>query len=261
MFYGCTATSKPSYRLRTVERTNQWRDDILQRKQPLTENSQELWAACVLVPSGKNGEGDLLIDQQFTSLQDQLAKAAFGGIAFIGPSSADSKCVKAAVERLKTSSTTTSLAILSTQTLSHLIECCHAGVNILGTNLPAQWAKAKKVFVCDWNGWSDDEQPSKRPKLDGAAISLDSDCCYQIDKEWIRDTRPILEGCACMACQRHSRAYLYHLVVTKELLVEILVFIHNLHHLLELCRELSVARKVGKVEVLVKCIKKQITVE
>jgi Queuine tRNA-ribosyltransferase len=54
---------------------------------------------------------------------------------------------------------------------------------------------------------------------------------------WFRDDRPMLPGCTCHACQTHSRAYIYHLVCAKELLAEVLLFIHNLHHLLVLIRE------------------------
>jgi hypothetical protein len=51
---------------------------------------------------------------------------------------------------------------------------------------------------------------------------------------WFRDDSPIVEGCTCTTCQNHSRAYLYHLVCANELLSEVLLFIHNLHHFLGL---------------------------
>ena len=70
-----------------------------------------------------------------------------------------------------------------------------------------------------------------------------------------------MAGCSCLTCQTHSRAYLYHLVLTKELLAEILVFIHNLHQMLELCRELTDARREGKEKELVEQIKKQMKME
>jgi queuine tRNA-ribosyltransferase len=49
---------------------------------------------------------------------------------------------------------------------------------------------------------------------------------------WFRDDSPLVEGCACTTCRNHSRAYLYHLVCANELLSEMLLFVHNLHHLL-----------------------------
>ena len=52
------------------------------------------------------------------------------------------------------------------------------------------------------------------------------------------DPRPIEEGCACYTCQHFSRAYLRHLVATKEILGLRLTTIHNLHFVLELMRRI-----------------------
>ncbi|MEZ6195729.1 MAG: tRNA guanosine(34) transglycosylase Tgt [Planctomycetota bacterium] len=42
------------------------------------------------------------------------------------------------------------------------------------------------------------------------------------------DDRPIQEDCDCLACTRHSRAYLRHLLMARELLAQTLVTHHNL---------------------------------
>ena len=47
-----------------------------------------------------------------------------------------------------------------------------------------------------------------------------------------RDTRPVLPGCACVACTRHTRAYIHHLLNTHEMLGEALLDLHNNHHYL-----------------------------
>ncbi|KAF8765027.1 Queuine tRNA-ribosyltransferase accessory like protein [Argiope bruennichi] len=46
------------------------------------------------------------------------------------------------------------------------------------------------------------------------------------------DFNPILEKCDCYTCKNYTRAYIHHLLVTSELLAQILLMIHNLHHLL-----------------------------
>lgn len=46
------------------------------------------------------------------------------------------------------------------------------------------------------------------------------------------DKGPLLEGCSCYACKNHSRGYLHHLVQSEELLVSLLLELHNSHHLL-----------------------------
>lgn len=49
-----------------------------------------------------------------------------------------------------------------------------------------------------------------------------------------RDFGPLDSTCGCPTCSQHSRAYLRHLVNTKEMLGAILLTIHNLHFLLDL---------------------------
>lgn len=54
------------------------------------------------------------------------------------------------------------------------------------------------------------------------------------------DDRPIEEGCKCPACQRHSRAYIRHLLKAKEMLGMRLCVLHNLYfynHLMEEIRD------------------------
>ncbi|MDR1927705.1 MAG: tRNA guanosine(34) transglycosylase Tgt [Oscillospiraceae bacterium] len=47
--------------------------------------------------------------------------------------------------------------------------------------------------------------------------------------KYARDERPIDERCGCSVCQRHSRAYLRHLLMAKEMLFMRLCVMHNLH--------------------------------
>jgi queuine tRNA-ribosyltransferase len=55
------------------------------------------------------------------------------------------------------------------------------------------------------------------------------------------DTAPLDEDCACPTCRNYSRAYLYHLDKTKEILGARLNTLHNLHYYQELMRELRSA--------------------
>ncbi len=43
------------------------------------------------------------------------------------------------------------------------------------------------------------------------------------------DTLPIEDGCKCYACQNHSRAYIHHLLRSREQTAKSLMTIHNLH--------------------------------
>jgi queuine tRNA-ribosyltransferase len=55
------------------------------------------------------------------------------------------------------------------------------------------------------------------------------------------DTAPLDERCACYTCRNYTRAYLYHLDKTKEILGARLNTLHNLYYYQELMRELRLA--------------------
>jgi len=55
------------------------------------------------------------------------------------------------------------------------------------------------------------------------------------------DPQPLDEACACYTCRHYSRAYLYHLQKTNEILGARLNTLHNLHYYQELMRRLRSA--------------------
>jgi queuine tRNA-ribosyltransferase len=62
------------------------------------------------------------------------------------------------------------------------------------------------------------------------------------------DERPIDPTCACHTCAGFSRAYLHHLDRCGEMLGPMLATIHNLHHYLNLMREVRQALDEGRFE-------------
>ena len=56
-----------------------------------------------------------------------------------------------------------------------------------------------------------------------------------------QDPNPLDNACSCYTCQNFSRAYIRHLVRSKELLAHILLSIHNLHFLVQLTKNLRAA--------------------
>jgi len=65
------------------------------------------------------------------------------------------------------------------------------------------------------------------------------------DPAFSRDKGPLLPGCACYACQHHTRAYVHHLLNTRELLASVLLMSHNLHHFWGFFAEIRAATKDG----------------
>ncbi len=64
--------------------------------------------------------------------------------------------------------------------------------------------------------------------------------------EFESDASPIEEGCGCSTCSRHTRAYLRHLVRTKELTGHRLLTIHNLWYLARLMESAGEAVAAGR---------------
>ncbi|KNC75923.1 hypothetical protein SARC_11563 [Sphaeroforma arctica JP610] len=50
------------------------------------------------------------------------------------------------------------------------------------------------------------------------------------DSVFSNDHTPLLPGCKCFACQHHTRSYLHHLLLTHEMLAQVLLMMHNMHH-------------------------------
>ena len=56
----------------------------------------------------------------------------------------------------------------------------------------------------------------------------------QFDDKYIKDARPVEEGCDCLACRRYSRGYLRHLYRANEAAFQRLATIHNLRFMARL---------------------------
>lgn len=56
-----------------------------------------------------------------------------------------------------------------------------------------------------------------------------------------KDTRPLVEGCGCYACQNFTRAYIRHLHRAQEILGHMLLSQHNIFFLLQMMRDMRAA--------------------
>ena len=64
--------------------------------------------------------------------------------------------------------------------------------------------------------------------------------------QYTRDFGPLDPACSCSTCVQYSRAYLRHLLTTKEMLGSILLSIHNLHFLIDLTEKAREAIEGGR---------------
>jgi queuine tRNA-ribosyltransferase len=73
----------------------------------------------------------------------------------------------------------------------------------------------------------------------GTALAPAPERRFRIDltkRAYGTDDAPIVEGCACEACRRHTRAYLHYLARNKDLTGTRLLTLHNLHYVERLVR-------------------------
>lgn len=104
-----------------------------------------------------------------------------------------------------------------------LVEAVHEGVDMFDCVLPTRTARMGTAFS------SQGRMNMRRS-------------CYT------RDFGPLDENCTCPVCQNYSRAYIRHLVKNNEMLGGILLSIHNLHFLIDLCAKMRAAILDGTFE-------------
>lgn len=226
------------------KRTQKWSRDYQERSAGTSGGT--LFPILVGADIGATGVEDqlafLLETNKDIGNNDQM------GAVLIGWSDLSDELQISTLERVQNRLKGAPVGMLATNTLAHILRAACHGATIIGSNLPQQWALQKKAFLFDLEeclnttSSGDSEPPSKRLKTNEttSARATDTDSCLDLhapgdrveDHSWYRDKRPLMPDCTCHTCRVHSRAYLYHLVCAKELLAEVLLFIHNLHHLL-----------------------------
>ncbi|XP_065068265.1 queuine tRNA-ribosyltransferase accessory subunit 2-like [Rhopilema esculentum] len=69
-------------------------------------------------------------------------------------------------------------------------------------------------------------------------------------KRYKDDFKPILSTCNCMTCLKYTRAYLNHLLVTNEMLAQVLLMMHNMHHFGKFLEEIRTAMSEATLDSL-----------
>ena len=105
----------------------------------------------------------------------------------------------------------------------NILEAVHRGVDFFDCVMPSRNARHGNLFT--WHG-----------KMN------------VLNEKYMRDPRPIDEGCGCPACRSHSRSYIRHLIKAKEALGMRLAVVHNLYFYNELMQKIRDALDGGYYE-------------
>lgn len=74
------------------------------------------------------------------------------------------------------------------------------------------------------------------------------------DNDMRRDTRPLVAGCGCHCCAHHHRAYVHHLLIAREMSGQVLLQLHNTHHLLDFAAAIRQSLRDGTFQALKQAI-------
>lgn len=206
----------------SVERTLRWCHKTCQQS---ASDKIECWGA--VIGGNDMEQRKACIERILTNMEDS-ANVPVCGLALVGVHRAENRDMYASIvqeclhtitsyenKRLQT-------CILVANELEQIIDAGVMGVNLIGTSLPVILSQSARA-ICYCAG---KDVLSLAKMGESVFINLKND-------EFIHDSSPLMEGCSCFTCKRHTRSYINHLIKSKELLAEILLFMHNLHQLLE----------------------------
>ncbi len=153
---------------------------------------------------------DLRIDHMKRIAELDLDGYAIGGLA-VGESAEEMYRIIEAVEPYMPADKPRYL--MGVGTPQNILEAVHRGVDFFDCVMPSRNARHGNVFT--WHG----------------KMNI-------MNEKYLKDMRPIDEGCGCPACRNYSRAYIRHLIKAKEALGMRLAVIHNLWFYNELMRKI-----------------------
>jgi len=155
--------------------------------------------------------------------------------------------------------------ILAVNDIQSILDAAREGVSIIGTDMVRLWSRDGMALCLDVS------HDSEEKKIDTASTTRG--LIDLSDEKYARDSSPLLPGCQCVTCRPRqintrsnhldtkciddqtkksvpsfTKAYIHHLIKANEMLAETLLFVHNLHQMLLLFRQLSKAASLDDEE-------------
>ncbi|XP_024538748.1 queuine tRNA-ribosyltransferase accessory subunit 2 [Selaginella moellendorffii] len=110
-----------------------------------------------------------------------------------------------------------------------ILQAVSTGVDIFDSTYPHTLTKGGYAMTFPL---SMDEKPWKFSLEDGAELGADFTKINLRSIAYRCDVTPLKPGCTCYTCQKHTRAYINHLLNTHEMVAQTLLDMHNIHHYL-----------------------------
>eukprot|EP00939_MAST-03C_sp_MAST-3C-sp1_P005412 g5412.t1 len=136
------------------------------------------------------------------------------------------------------SETITSFMIRSLSSPLEVAISVLCGIDYVESSYPLDAARKGRVVDATISIASNSARASSVPPRCRICV----DTMHLWDKQYVVDTRPLVDGCACFACQHHTRAYVHHLLNTHEILGTVLLHVHNIFNAMSFVKSLEDAR-------------------
>lgn len=120
--------------------------------------------------------------------------------------------------------------LLGIGAVEDLFNSIERGIDMFDCVAPTRWARRGHLYITPKEGGN------KKNKF---RLNIDRG-------RFKEDKRPIEKGCNCYACKNHTRAYLRHLFMAKELTYFRLASIHNTNFILRLMEKIRNSIEEGK---------------
>lgn len=141
--------------------------------------------------------------------------------------------------------------MVSVNSFSHFLVALKHGVTFIESSLP--WSLAEKGIALVMPQKCCSQSTSEvSPSCSSPSLS-DSECFSFLldlnDHKYQLDITQLQVNCTCYTCNRHTKAYLHHLLTVQEMNSAILLSIHNLSVMVELSRKFRNS-SIGDREIL-----------
>uniref|UniRef100_A0A1Q3EX16 Queuine tRNA-ribosyltransferase accessory subunit 2 n=1 Tax=Culex tarsalis TaxID=7177 RepID=A0A1Q3EX16_CULTA len=216
------AESSKKRELKSLERTETFVEQCLE----VHRKSEKLKGASVLGPivggyNKKLREKSVQFVEQF---KDDFAGYIIAGLHSNGSSATEVKAaplldiVSSICQQLPSEKPRFMFGAFSPQLVLELVS---RGVDIFDTSYPYLVTQQNRALNFSFDTSDSADVSTRKNELDL------TDTC------WAEDFTGFVDGCQCLACTKHTKAYTHHLYNTREMLAPILLMIHNLHHYFE----------------------------
>lgn len=122
------------------------------------------------------------------------------------------------------------------------------GLSLFHTYYPFEQANAYKAFTFETNLGDDILALVKKEQSEEMDVTYYEKVEKHIDlssDQFKKDFSPLKVNCTCYACKNHTRAYIHHLIICREMTANVLLTIHNLHIYESFFNDLKMIQKKG----------------